>query len=647
MKNKIFSGILAAATAFSSVGMAASKPEAKAAYSCDFEKDYAGFTDFFTTNVPDGMSIEDGALKLTGGKNVWSSAVSDFDEVTVIEYDFMQKTYSSRGDNSPIRVKVITDSAGKAGWRHLLTYGNSNEGKFANGAYTAALTPETWYSVKYVIYPSGETTSDAELFFGTKDSGLKYIGNTEMSKWLKITQFQIFNLAEDLYLDNFSVASYSKEAYTEINKCTTADDVKAVLDFYMSNKLMAKNAFDLLSDADKHAVCADIAAAAPYASAAEFDAAFDGFIAARSDGATIYYKWDFENGSLADYATGTEFMTGNSPSKGCVSVANDPNAEAVNSAAKIDLSTADEKLVSTSAVKDDLANVRYVVYDAKVYHNVYNANNEQQNLEFQVRYAAGTRKPLMLFQLGRENRWNIYKTVVDTKEQKEYGYIYLNGDWMISNSGLNGTDMTAFDPDQLRIRDQANNGTVYFDDVIIKGYKNLYEEVNAAAEDNVCHVLEAFDAMQVIDLAGYADLDNSEKALLAAYIKSETYTDDAGVKAAAEKAVSILSSEDELVILSSEVAGDALTDVTVAINTNIADDVTAAETKLFIASYASDRMLSVRLVDVTGLDRLSEISATGLGLNLASATKVKYMLWKYDNISPLAQVNTVNLPVAE
>ncbi len=650
MKKRIFSGVLASAITLScfaatSVFAGTEKPEAKQAYSCDFTTDYNGFTDFFTTNVPAGMSVENGVLKLTGNTNVWD-VTKTYNEVTVIEYDFMQESFTSRTNKSPIRVQINTGS--DVGWRALLTYGNSNQGKLANDAYSTTLTPKTWYSVKYVIYPSGTNSSNIELFFGAQDSGLDYIGNYTMSNWANITRFQIFGLEDDLYLDNFSVASYSKEAYTEINKCETAEDVKSVLDFYISNKLMTKKSFDLLSDADKQAVCADIAAAAPYASANAFDTAFDGFIAAKSDGATIYYKWDFENGSLADYANGTEFMTGNSPSKDCVSVAADPNENAVNNTAKVDLSTSDEKLVSTSAVKNDLANVRYVVYDAKAYHNVYNASNEQVNLEFQVRYANATRKPLMLFQTGREKRWNTYKTVVDVKEQKEYGYIYLDDAWTISNSGLNGTDMTTFDPDQLRIRDQANNGEVYFDDVTIKGYKDLYAEVNTATAVNVCRVLEAFEAMQLIELDGYADLDDAEKAVLAEYVKATTYEDDAAVLAAVEKAISILSSEDDLVVISSDISDNKLTSATVAINADIENNTAT----LIVASYTSnDGLVAVELVPVADTARLAEVTIPELNLNIDGAAKVRYMLWdcgeEGDKVTPLVNVKTVALDTAE
>ena len=85
MKKRIFSGVLATAITLSGfAGTAtlaqAAKPEANPSYSCDFTTDYTGFTDFFTTNVAEGMSIVDGALKLTGSKNVWASDVADFDD---------------------------------------------------------------------------------------------------------------------------------------------------------------------------------------------------------------------------------------------------------------------------------------------------------------------------------------------------------------------------------------------------------------------------------------------------------------------------------------------------------------------------------------------------------------------------------------
>ena len=541
----------------------------------------------------------------------------------MLEKSCMQTAYTARTDKSPIRVKINTGSG--TGWRALLTYGDSNMGKFANDAYSAELTPETWYSVKYVVYPSGNNASDIELFFGEKDSDPQYIENYTMSNWTKITDFQIFGLKDDLYLDNFSVATYSADIYTQINKCATAEDVKSVLEFYMSNKLMEKKSYDASLYADKLAVCAEIAGAVPYASADAFNTAFDEFIAAKSDGATIYYNWDFENGSLVDYVNGTEFMAGLEASKSCVSVAADPNEKITNNTAKIDLSTADEKLVSTSAVKNDLENVRYVVYDAHVYHDVYNANEEQQNLEFQVRYANGTRKALMLFQVGRQNRWNTYKTVVDTESQKEYGYIYLNNEWKISNSGLDATDMTTFDPNELRIRDKDNKGTVYFDNVTIKGYKNLYEEVNAATENNVSRVLEAFEDMNIIKLTGYAELTDEEKAEFAKQVKSKTYASDDEVRSF----VGILLSEDELVVVSPQINDNKLNSVSVVINAQIASDIDASSTKLIMASYdVNGELVSVGFVQPESLEKFAEINVSDLGLNVEGATEIKYMLWE-------------------
>lgn len=657
MKKKILSSILAATLTLSSFGAmtafaTASAPETKTTFSSDFENnDMSGFTNFFTlrdstlTIEPETEGSDNDVLKISGADKA-NTANVNYSEVTVLEFDFMQKEFKTMNSSAmaPIRVR-FKDTSEKDNRIFLLTYGKggqANGAVFSNGGLYEYLTAGTWYTVKYEFRPRTDGNGfDLLTSIGERGKGFTQVAEVPLKNRVKIDQFQIFYTAEDLYIDNFSINTYSDDVYAEINKCETANAVKSVIDFYISNKVLDKKSYTVLSEADKATVCDAVISAKPYADAAAFNTALDNAIAAVNDGATVYYKWDFENNTLTDYVNGSKFMAEYEKSADYVTVCDDATHGKV---AKMDFSTSDEFLVATTVAQNDIANVKYIVYDMKANHEIYDASEALSNLQLTVRYGSGIVRGVMtLFEGARSKQWNDYKTVVDVENKTANGYIYADGEYTLFNSGLTNREEPNYIPVDLRLGNENNTGTIYFDDVVIKGYKNLYEEVNEATEANVCSVLEAFADMKLIDLTGYNELDDAEKAAFAEYVKAATYADDAGVKETVAKALSILSSADELVILASESEGNVLTSATVVINADISADVDAADAKLIVASYTVDEeLVDAKLFNVNSLDRMAEITATDMGVSLEGAANVKYMLWEYGTIVPLVNVKTVD-----
>lgn len=536
--------------------------------------------------------------------------------LAVVSFDFYQTADYERttsGNGYLVRYSNLK-SDGNKDYKNFMNISAKNEINVYNSTTSSSkntVAPNKWYSVK------GEfdyTAKKCTMYFGEKGS-LAKVGDTTLNGTL--VDFQFLFPAQDLYIDNFRFDSYTLK--NSIAASETVDDVLNVIEFYRSNNLITTN-FNLLSEDDKAAVAAKILAdKGTYADDASVIAALNNLVSAYGDGSTLYYKWNFnESKSLNDYVNGTEFMMGNKSNngEGTVTLVAD-SADSDKTVAKIDFGKPQEKLTSTPQLKNDLSNIKYVVYDITA------RKDGDKQISFTERVSSTVRNTL--FTIFSDNKsWETYKSVYSIDDMSIKQYRLNNSVYELHTSPV---IVSAFGGNDIRLNYPMSGstdvyGNLYVSSLEIKGYEDFYKEINNAAETNVLKVVDAFKDMHVITLpAAYDSMDDNAKNKLAADLKSKTWTSD-------DEVITFIScelSDNELVAISDVTEDNTLKSAKFAINK---DGITASGAIAVFASYGSDNTLigvSTKAVN-SDFAKYSVVSVSDINLDVTGAAKIKYML---------------------
>ena len=547
--------------------------------------------------------------------------------LTVVSFDFYQTADYERTTNGNGYLVRYSDlkSGGNKDYINFMNISAKNEINVYNSTTSSSkntVAPNKWYSVK------GEfdyTAKKCTMYFGEKGS-LAKVGDTALNGTL--TDFQFLFPAQDLYIDNFRFDSYTLK--NSIAASETAADVLNAIEFYRSNKLITTS-FNLLSDDDKAAVATKILSDKDtYADDSSVITALNNLVSEYGDGSTLYYKWNFnESKSLNDYVNGTEFMMGNKSNNGegtVTLVADTVNPE--KTVAKIDFSKPGEKLTNTTALKNDLSNIKYVVYDITA------RKDGDKPVIFQTRNNDATRNNLLTI-FSDNKSWETYKSVysIDGKSIKQYRL--NNSVWEQHNVP---STVSAFEGNDIRLNhsDDENNkyGNLYVSSLEVKGYEDFYTEINNATKSNVLKVVDAFKDMHVITLpSAYASMDYNAKTELATALKSKRWTSD-------DEVITFIScelSDNELVALSDVTEDNTLKSAEFAINK---DGITASGAIAVFASYGADNtLIGVSAKDVTSdFAKYSVVSVSDINLDVTDAAKIKYML--INNLESLTPITS-------
>ena len=535
--------------------------------------------------------------------------------LTVVSFDFYQTADYERttsGNGYLVRYSNLK-SDGNKDYKNFMDISAKNEINVYNSTTSSSkntVTPNKWYSVK------GEfdyTAKKCTMYFGEKGS-LAKVGDTELNGTL--VDFQFLFPAQDLYIDNFRFDNYTLK--NSIAASETAADVLNAIEFYRSNKLITTS-FNLLSEDDKAAVAAKILAGKDtYTDDESVIKALNNLVSEYGDGSTLYYKWNFnESKSLNDYVNGTEFMMDNKSNngEGTVTLVEDTvNPE--KTVAKIDFSKPGEKLTNTSALKNDLSNIKYVVYDITA------RKDGNKQVKFQTRNTYESRNDLLTI-FTDDTSWGTYKSVYSKDDNYIKQYRLHNSVW--EQHDVPST-VTLFYGNDIRLNhfDDENNkyGNLYVSSLEVKGYEDFYTEINNATESNVLKVVDAFKDMHVITLpAAYASMDDNAKTELAAALKSKTWTSD-------DEVITFIScelSDNELVAISDVTEDNTLKSARFAINKA---GITASGAIAVFASYGADNtLIGVSTKAVTSdFAKYSVVSVSDINLDVTGAAKIKYML---------------------
>ena len=634
LKKKIFIPVLTLIFVFSCLSGTAvfadegAFPKATAAYGYTFEDQNVGEdVNVFFSKKPkvkaDPNDNQNKVIYCDGTAYSDYSSMGDFklSGNTVIQFDFYQEKYIKT--DALVRAELSYDSGrdpkNKA-WLNLMIPQSETTAKINN--FIVNVAAGKWYTVKYVV---DYNVFKVYSYISEKGNEPSYIGESNWSykDYTAMYKFQIVGSAQgsteknSIYIDNLFLNSYSGIS-EQIKACTTADNVIQTIEFYRSNKLITTG-FNLLSEDDKAAVAAKILSDKnTYTDDASVITALNNLVSAYGDGSTLYYKWNFnESKSLNDYVNGTEFMMGNKSNNGEGTVT--LVADTVNpgkTVAKIDFSKPGEKLTNTTALKNDLLNIKYVVYDITA------RKDGDKQVIFQTRNTAESRNNLLTI-FTNDTSWGTYKSVysIDGKSIKQYRL--NNSVWEQHNVP---STVSAFEGNDIRLNhsDDENNkyGNLYVSSLEVKGYEDFYTEINNATKSNVLKVVDAFKDMHVITLpAAYASMDDNAKTELATALKSKRWTSD-------DEVITFIScelSDNELVALSDVTEDNTLKSAEFAINK---DGITASGAIAVFASYGADNtLIGVSAKDVTSdFAKYSVVSVSDINLDVTDAAKIKYML---------------------
>ena len=634
LKKKIFIPVLTLIFVFSCLSGTAvfadegAFPKATAAYGYTFEDQNVGEdVNVFFSKKPkvkaDPNDNQNKVIYCDGTAYSDYSSMGDFklSGNTVIQFDFYQEKYIKT--DALVRAELSYDSGrdpkNKA-WLNLMIPQSETTAKINN--FIVNVAAGKWYTVKYVV---DYNVFKVYSYISEKGNEPSYIGESNWSykDYTAMYKFQIVGSAQgsteknSIYIDNLFLNSYSGIS-EQIKACTTADNVIQTIEFYRSNKLITTG-FNLLSEDDKAAVAAKILSDKnTYTDDASVITALNNLVSAYGDGSTLYYKWNFnESKSLNDYVNGTEFMMGNKSNNGEGTVT--LVADTVNpgkTVAKIDFSKPGEKLTNTTALKNDLLNIKYVVYDITA------RKDGDKQVIFQTRNNDATRNNLLTI-FSDNKSWETYKSVysIDGKSIKQYRL--SNSVWEQHNVP---STVSAFEGNDIRLNhsDDENNkyGNLYVSSLEVKGYEDFYTEINNATESNVLKVVDAFKDMHVITLpTAYASMDDNAKTELAAALKSKTWTSD-------DEVITFIScelSDNELVAISDVTEDNTLKSAEFAINK---DGITASGAIAVFASYGDDNtLIGVSTKAVTSdFAKYSVVSVSDINLDVTGAAKIKYML---------------------
>ena len=634
LKKKIFIPVLTLIFVFSCLSGTAvfadegAFPKATAAYGYTFEDQNVGEdVNVFFSKKPkvkaDPNDNQNKVIYCDGTAYSDYSSMGDFklSGNTVIQFDFYQEKYIKT--DALVRAELSYDSGrdpkNKA-WLNLMIPQSETTAKINN--FIVNVAAGKWYTVKYVV---DYNVFKVYSYISEKGNEPSYIGESNWSykDYTAMYKFQIVGSAQgsteknSIYIDNLFLNSYSGIS-EQIKACTTADNVIQTIEFYRSNKLITTG-FNLLSEDDKAAVAAKILSDKnTYTDDASVITALNNLVSAYGDGSTLYYKWNFnESKSLNDYVNGTEFMMGNKSNNGEGTVT--LVADTVNpgkTVAKIDFSKPGEKLTNTTALKNDLSNIKYVVYDITA------RKDGDKQVIFQTRNTAESRNNLLTI-FTNDTSWGTYKSVysIDGKSIKQYRL--NNSVWEQHNVPSTVSLFYGNDIRLNHIDDEDNKyGNLYVSSLEVKGYEDFYTEINNATESNVLKVVDAFKDMHVITLpTAYASMDDNAKTELAAALKSKTWTSD-------DEVITFIScelSDNELVAISDVTEDNTLKSAEFAINK---DGITASGAIAVFASYGADNtLIGVSAKDVTSdFAKYSVVSVSDINLDVTGAAKIKYML---------------------
>ena len=634
LKKKIFIPVLTLIFVFSCLSGTAvfadegAFPKATAAYGYTFEDQNVGEdVNVFFSKKPkvkaDPNDNQNKVIYCDGTAYSDYSSMGDFklSGNTVIQFDFYQEKYIKT--DALVRAELSYDSGrdpkNKA-WLNLMIPQSETTAKINN--FIVNVAAGKWYTVKYVV---DYNVFKVYSYISEKGNEPSYIGESNWSykDYTAMYKFQIVGSAQgsteknSIYIDNLFLNSYSGIS-EQIKACTTADNVIQTIEFYRSNKLITTG-FNLLSEDDKAAVAAKILSDKnTYTDDASVITALNNLVSAYGDGSTLYYKWNFnESKSLNDYVNGTEFMMGNKSNNGEGTVT--LVADTVNpgkTVAKIDFSKPGEKLTNTTALKNDLLNIKYVVYDITA------RKDGDKQVIFQTRNTAESRNNLLTI-FTNDTSWGTYKSVysIDGKSIKQYRL--NNSVWEQHNVPSTVSLFYGNDIRLNHIDDEDNKyGNLYVSSLEVKGYEDFYTEINNATESNVLKVVDAFKDMHVITLpTAYASMDDNAKTELAAALKSKTWTSD-------DEVITFIScelSDNELVAISDVTEDNTLKSAEFAINK---DGITASGAIAVFASYGDDNtLIGVSTKAVTSdFAKYSVVSVSDINLDVTGAAKIKYML---------------------
>ena len=634
LKKKIFIPVLTLIFVFSCLSGTAvfadegAFPKATAAYGYTFEDQNVGEdVNVFFSKKPkvkaDPNDNQNKVIYCDGTAYSDYSSMGDFklSGNTVIQFDFYQEKYIKT--DALVRAELSYDSGrdpkNKA-WLNLMIPQSETTAKINN--FIVNVAAGKWYTVKYVV---DYNVFKVYSYISEKGNEPSYIGESNWSykDYTAMYKFQIVGSAQgsteknSIYIDNLFLNSYSGIS-EQIKACTTADNVIQTIEFYRSNKLITTG-FNLLSEDDKAAVAAKILSDKnTYTDDASVITALNNLVSAYGDGSTLYYKWNFnESKSLNDYVNGTEFMMGNKSNNGEGTVT--LVADTVNpgkTVAKIDFSKPGEKLTNTTALKNDLLNIKYVVYDITA------RKDGDKQVIFQTRNNDATRNNLLTI-FSDNKSWETYKSVysIDGKSIKQYRL--NNSVWEQHNVPSTVSLFYGNDIRLNHIDDEDNKyGNLYVSSLEVKGYEDFYTEINNATESNVLKVVDAFKDMHVITLpTAYASMDDNAKTELAAALKSKKWTSD-------DEVITFIScelSDNELVAISDVTEDNTLKSAEFAINK---DGITASGAIAVFASYGDDNtLIGVSTKAVTSdFAKYSVVSVSDINLDVTGAAKIKYML---------------------
>ncbi len=348
-----------------------------------------------------------------------------------------------------------------------------------------------------------------------------------------------------------------------------------------------------------------------------------------NDGADTVYYWDFDNNGLSGNYNTAAFMGGHTLQ---ATLENDPlNASNKVAAAENVTMSPDDYLTWVSFP----STAKYIAVRADMY-----LENEGGRASIVARDNPGNRIAIAQPDHDIVGQWQSLLTVLDIANPAESArYRMEEGNWTFYDD-ISLSDYASF-RDSLGTIGRltlmgTQEGKVYMDNVSLKAYDDFYAEVNAATEENVIDVIEAFENMGIITLSD--DYATADKAALAAAVKANAaYTSDSEVTFLINKFVS----NDDIIIIDESISEGSLTRVKFILS----DNVTATSGKLVIASYNSnDALVGISIANVDSLESDGYNVVTGLNLNVNGATKRKYMLWSdvSASITPLAKATEIN-----
>jgi len=470
---------------------------------------------------------------------------------------------------------------------------------------TIGIAAQDWRNMVFVADLKKNSDGARNFYTYFKEGNAYTLKVTKQYALAYMDEFRIAcnyeTLSPNIYIDDLTVKGY-KEFYTAINRAADAKAVMNLIDSYNAlNLATIPDEYYEASNYDKN-ITASALVGENFTSDAEV---FEALKAAIPEhiGAEVYYKWDFENGNLEDVINNVEFMTGH-PNfvPGSVVYTTDP-ADESNGVAKNIIGVGDnvERLVFTNKLEADYNSgngiIKNVVYDIKI------KSEGEGSSKIGIDDNANIRKNLISNVVNTNNTWKSYRVVVDVLDKTVTTYQYFNNMWNQSEK-IESIEKFDFNRISSLNNNKEKSADVYFDDVVIRAYGAVYEEINEVSEENFENVLSQLEKDMLISVpSAFHSISAEERAEVISEVKSRTYTSDAEFEAAL---VAALPQSNEIVYYNWDFENGTLNDTIKAEPFMMDHPNDTAENRVELATDPIDASNSVAKVDYAAstLERL-------------------------------------------